>query len=160
MLYLFFNFSMLLIANNLYYYFSADTPPPQYSRLANNLSETLLDEVALNYFSQFAELRGYLLLVTLWLDLHQLCNSCKAERNATCISERTSYTQCTSDSGSPLVTSCRDLCHRYLTEEVIQRYRLPEEVCSRIHLAVNEGVPNSEALSQLQDFVYQSLRRE
>lgn len=128
--------------------------------MAINLSETLLDEVALNYFSQFTELRGYSLLLTLWLDLQQLCKSAKAETDTASAKERTYRTQCASDSASPLVVTIQDLCHRYLSEEIMQRYRLPEDICARIQAAANQGVTDDEALVQLQDSVYQILRRE
>uniref|UniRef100_A0A1B6LYZ7 RGS domain-containing protein n=1 Tax=Graphocephala atropunctata TaxID=36148 RepID=A0A1B6LYZ7_9HEMI len=133
-----------------------DAPPPQQSRLSITLKEVLIDRMALSYFSQFADVRGYSLLLSLWLDLRTLRGQA-VNGGGDSVCERTCVLRSVSDSASPL--TWRKVFHRYLSEDAIQRYRFPEDLCARIEAAKQETADDL-ALQQLQDFVYQTMRRE
>lgn len=50
--------------------------PVEHSRLSLSFSEMIQDKLAFSYFSQFMEVRGYAVLLNLWLDIQQLCSNC------------------------------------------------------------------------------------
>lgn len=140
---------------NLLPWISADTLPAQSSRLESNLSEILHDETALPHFFQFAEARGYSAILNLWGDLKQLIGL-----RPVLIDERTCPNQCASENPSPLPLTGKDLCHRYLTEDIIQRYRLPEALCLRVQEAFSKNASYDQECQQLQEFIYHMLKRE
>ncbi|XP_046681158.1 A-kinase anchor protein 10, mitochondrial isoform X2 [Homalodisca vitripennis] len=133
-----------------------DTPPPHRSRLSITLSEVLHDRMALLYFSQFVELRGYSLLLNLWLDL-QVLRGQSLNGAGDGVGERTCALRSVSDSVTPLTR--QKVCQRYLTEDLVQRYRFPEDLCARFE-ATKQETADDPAFQQLQDFVYQTMRRE
>lgn len=133
--------------------------------------------MALSYFSQFAELRGCSLLLSLWLDLQELqrtaeittVHSDKANVNWTnsvvnsgssiVLGERTCRLRTASDSASPITR--RKLCQQYLTDDVIQRFTLPEDICAQIQAAgIKENDSDNSTVQQLQEFVYQVIKKE
>ncbi|XP_054272025.1 A-kinase anchor protein 10, mitochondrial-like isoform X2 [Macrosteles quadrilineatus] len=126
-----------------------DTPPPQRSRLSPNLLEVLQDRVALSYFAHFADLRGHAPLLSLLLDLQDLRTSDSSGASVS-VSGRL---RCGSDSDSPITR--RKFCQRYLTEELTQRFRIPEDISARVS---QDG--DDQTLQQLYDFAYHTMKRE
>lgn len=130
--------------------------------------------MALSYFSQFTELRGCSLLLSLWLDLQELQHSRESSTvtsdkvivnrtnsgSTKVLGERTLRLRTASDSASPITH--RKVCQRYLSEDVglIQRFMLPVDTCAQIQAAVIKEHSDDSAVQQLQEFVYQLMKKE
>lgn len=59
-----------------FHYIDDGKVPDEHSRLSLSFQEMIQDKVAFSYFSQFMEIKGYAVLLNLWLDIQQLCSNC------------------------------------------------------------------------------------
>lgn len=68
----------LIVINEIRHYvcFLVGKVPVEHSRLSLSFPEMIQDRLAFSYFSQFMEIKGYAVLLNLWLDIQQLCSNC------------------------------------------------------------------------------------
>ncbi|KAL1140463.1 hypothetical protein AAG570_000395 [Ranatra chinensis] len=146
---------------------SLNRPPcERKSRLSLELEDVLNNKIALSYFSQYMESRGYTNILSLWLDLEQVPFSLHTYSHKRLYSVFNSPSKSTPQGGNDKaseghVGSARliKLLRTYFNDDAPFRVRVPEELRLEIQEKVNKEA-SVDCLTRLKDHLIYTMKKE
>lgn len=100
------------------------------------------------------------MLLNLYLDIREVLGNSQPVAGSVNGDGDTCKTNNDRTSVSGEVVTFKTLCQRYLSEDAVQRFLLPEETCGKIQVSAASGTVDIMALQQLQDYVCQLIKKE